>query len=71
MIAETVATPIEQEVNGVEDMLYMSSQSTSDGSMTLTITFKLEPISIRRRCSSRAALPSRCPDCLKRSAALV
>ncbi len=41
VIAETVATPIEQEVNGVEDMLYMSSQSTSDGSMTLTITFKL------------------------------
>ncbi len=41
VIAETVATPIEQEVNGVEDMLYMSSQSTSDGVMTLTITFKL------------------------------
>jgi hydrophobe/amphiphile efflux-1 (HAE1) family protein len=41
VIAETVATPIEQEVNGVEDMLYMSSQSTSDGQMQLTITFKL------------------------------
>ncbi len=41
VIAETVATPIEQEVNGVEDMLYMSSVSTSDGVMTLTITFKL------------------------------
>ena len=41
VIAETVATPIEQEVNGVEDMLYMSSQSTTDGQMTLTITFKL------------------------------
>lgn len=41
VIAETVATPIEQEVNGVEDMLYMSSQSTNDGAMTLTITFKL------------------------------
>jgi len=41
VITETVATPIEQEINGVEDMLYMSSQSTKDGQMTLTITFKL------------------------------
>jgi hydrophobe/amphiphile efflux-1 (HAE1) family protein len=40
-VAETVATPIEQEVNGVEDMLYMYSQSTSDGGMQLTVTFKL------------------------------
>ena len=36
-----MATPIEQEVNGVEDMLYMSSQSTTDGQMVLTITFRL------------------------------
>ncbi|POZ52355.1 efflux RND transporter permease subunit [Methylovulum psychrotolerans] len=40
VVAETVATPIEQEVNGVEDMLYMSSQSTNNGNMVLTITFK-------------------------------
>ena len=40
-VAETVATPIEEQINGVEGMLYMSSQSTNDGSMKLTITFKL------------------------------
>src|SRR6476646_1761323 len=38
-VAETVATPIEEQVNGVSGMLYMSSQSTNTGVMTLTITF--------------------------------
>ncbi len=41
VIADTVATPIEEEVNGVEDMLYMSAQCASDGSMSLTVTFKI------------------------------
>ncbi|MEO1496343.1 MAG: multidrug efflux RND transporter permease subunit [Planctomycetota bacterium] len=40
-IAETVATPLEQEINGVERMLYMRSQSTPDGAMQLTVTFEL------------------------------
>ncbi|MEO0796448.1 MAG: multidrug efflux RND transporter permease subunit [Verrucomicrobiota bacterium] len=38
-VADTVASPIEQEVNGVEDMIYMSSVSANDGSMSLTVTF--------------------------------
>ena len=41
VIAETVATPIEEQINGVEGMLYMSSQATTDGLMTLTVTFRL------------------------------
>jgi len=41
VIAETVATPIEEQINGVEGMLYMGSQATTDGLMTLTVTFKL------------------------------
>jgi hydrophobe/amphiphile efflux-1 (HAE1) family protein len=41
VIAETVASPLEQSINGVEGMLYQSSQATADGVMTLTITFAL------------------------------
>jgi len=41
VIAETVATPLEEQINGVEGMLYMSSQATSDGVLTVTVTFKL------------------------------
>src|ERR1700744_5811303 len=40
-IAETVADPIEEQINGVQDMLYISSQSTGDGKLQITVTFPL------------------------------
>ncbi|MGA9578528.1 MAG: efflux RND transporter permease subunit, partial [Terrimicrobiaceae bacterium] len=41
VLAETVAAPLEQEINGVEHMLYLSSQATSDGALAITVTFEL------------------------------
>ena len=41
VISETVATPHEEQVNGIENLLYFESQATADGQMTLTVTFKV------------------------------
>jgi multidrug efflux pump len=41
VISETVATPLEEQINGIENLLYFDSQATADGGMTLTVTFKI------------------------------
>jgi multidrug efflux pump len=41
VISETVATPLEEQINGIENLLYFDSQATADGQMTLTVTFKV------------------------------
>ena len=68
VIAETVATPLEEQVNGVENMLYISSQSTADGQMAMTITFKLgtDPDKAQQLVQNRVsqALP-RLPDIVR------
>src|SRR5579875_2944875 len=67
VIAQTVATPLEQSINGAQGMLYSSSQATSDGTMTLTSPSHWGPISTKRRSKCRTAWRRRCRACQKRS----
>ncbi|MDR7270424.1 multidrug efflux pump [Pelomonas saccharophila] len=69
VIAETVATPLEEAINGVEDMLYMSSQATTDGLMTLTVSFKLgtDPDKAQQLVQNRVSqAEARLPEEVKR-----
>ncbi|MBC7942505.1 MAG: efflux RND transporter permease subunit, partial [Chitinophagaceae bacterium] len=69
VIAETVATPIEEQINGVEGMLYMASQATTDGLMTLTVTFRLgtDPDKAQQLVQNRVArAEARLPEEVRR-----
>jgi len=69
VIAETVATPLEEQINGVENMLYMFSQATSDGMMTLTVTFRIgtDPDLAQQQVQNRVAQATpRLPEVTRR-----
>ncbi|HET9470942.1 MAG TPA: efflux RND transporter permease subunit, partial [Usitatibacter sp.] len=69
VIAETVATPLEESINGVENMLYMGSQATADGQLTLTVTFRLgtDPDKAQQQVQNRVAqAEARLPEEVRR-----
>ena len=74
VVVDTVALPIEQQVNGVEDMLYMQSTSAADGTYTLVVTFKIgtdlnfAQVLVQNRVSARCRnCPTRCSRRASRS----
>ncbi len=68
VISDTVAAPLEQEIVGVEDMLYMSSQATLDGNLNLTITFKIGTDIDRAQVQVQTGCRAHCRACLTRCA---
>ncbi|MCE9604558.1 MAG: multidrug efflux RND transporter permease subunit [Planctomycetia bacterium] len=74
VVSDTVAAPIEQQVNGVEDMMYMSSQCTNDGNYSLTVTFRpgtdlnLAQVLVQNRVNLAQAI---LPDLVKRRGVMV
>jgi multidrug efflux pump subunit AcrB len=69
VISQTVATPLEQQINGVENMQYFTSQATGDGKLTVTVTFKLgtdlDTAQVLTQNRVSIALP-RLPDAVQR-----
>src|ERR1700694_4157845 len=69
VIAETVAMPLEESINGIENMLYMSSQATTDGRLTLTVTFRLgtDPDKAQQLVQNRVSqAEARLPEAVRR-----
>jgi multidrug efflux pump subunit AcrB len=68
VVATTVVAPIEEQINGVEGMLYMSSNSTADGRFSISVTFDIGTDLDRPRCRSRTVSASRSRACRRKCA---
>jgi multidrug efflux pump len=66
-IEQAVATPLEQQMNGVDDMLYMQSSNANDGTMTLSVTFDVDTQRTSTRSTSRTASRRHSPISRRRS----